>query len=40
MKKRALIVWGGWDAHKPQPVAEMMAGWLREAGFQGIVVIN
>jgi hypothetical protein len=31
--KHALIVWGGWDGHQPQQSAELVAGWLREDGY-------
>lgn len=31
--KRALIVWGGWEGHEPQQVAEILAGALRDHGF-------
>ncbi len=33
MKKRALIVWGGWEGHQPKEVAEILAGVLREEHF-------
>lgn len=33
MKRRALIVWGGWDGHQPRQVAELLAGILRDDGF-------
>ncbi|HOK53054.1 MAG TPA: ThuA domain-containing protein [Armatimonadota bacterium] len=29
----ALIVWGGWDGHEPQQVAEILGGALQENGF-------
>ena len=29
----ALIVQGGWDGHEPGPISQLLAGWLREAGF-------
>lgn len=29
---RALVTWGGWDGHQPDVVANLFAGWLREAG--------
>lgn len=31
--KRALIVWGGWDGHQPEEVAELFADILQEEGF-------
>ena len=31
--KRALIVWGGWDGHQPELVAELFAELLNEAGW-------
>jgi len=33
MSKKALIVWGGWDGHEPQAVAELFAAKLREHEF-------
>ena len=32
--KKALIVWGGWDGHEPQLVAERFGGLLRAADFE------
>jgi len=32
--KKALIVWGGWDGHEPQPVAEIFAAQLRRNDFE------
>lgn len=29
---QALITWGGWSGHEPEKVANLFAGWLREAG--------
>ncbi len=34
MSKKALIVWGGWDGHEPQQVADVFAGVLRDADFE------
>lgn len=34
MKKRALIVWGGWDGHEPREVAEWFAQMLKSAEFE------
>jgi type 1 glutamine amidotransferase len=34
MDKRALIVWGGWDGHEPQAVAELFRDLLEAEGFQ------
>jgi hypothetical protein len=34
MSKSALIVWGGWSGHEPEPVAGILANALRENGFQ------
>lgn len=31
--KQALIVWGGWEGHEPKQVADILAGALREQGF-------
>lgn len=33
MTKKALIVSGGWDGHKPHEMAQLAAGWLREKNF-------
>ena len=33
MSKRALIVWGGWDGHQPDKVAEIFRRVLTEEGF-------
>ena len=33
MKKKALIVYGGWDGHQPKETSEIAARDLREAGF-------
>src|ERR1700761_619409 len=33
-EKSALIVWGGWDGHQPQQVAEIFERELRNRGFQ------
>ncbi|MDN4072981.1 ThuA domain-containing protein [Fictibacillus terranigra] len=32
--KKALIVWGGWDGHQPDLVADIFAGILREEDFE------
>ncbi len=32
--KKALIVWGGWDGHEPEQVANIFARVLREDGFE------
>ena len=32
--KKALIVWGGWDGHEPDQVAEILAKQLREHDFE------
>ena len=34
MARKALIVWGGWDGHEPQPVAEILDGELAAKGFE------
>jgi type 1 glutamine amidotransferase len=34
MKKKALIVCGGWDGHQPKETSEIAARDLREAGFE------
>jgi len=33
MKKRALIIWGGWVGHEPKLCGELFAGLLAERGF-------
>jgi len=33
-KRRALIVWGGWDGHEPKPVSEVFRGILEREGFE------
>ncbi|MBM6582613.1 ThuA domain-containing protein [Microvirga sp. BT689] len=32
--REALIVWGGWNGHEPEQCASIIAGILREEGFQ------
>jgi hypothetical protein len=32
--KKALIVWGGWDGHEPQQVADIFATFLRDENFE------
>lgn len=32
--RRALMVWGGWDGHEPQPTTERFAALLRREGFE------
>jgi type 1 glutamine amidotransferase len=32
--QKALIVYGGWDGHQPQEVADVLAGALRQDGFE------
>ncbi|OXS74513.1 ThuA domain-containing protein [Domibacillus enclensis] len=34
MKKKALIVWGGWDGHEPEQVAGLFKGILEEEQFE------
>jgi type 1 glutamine amidotransferase len=34
MSKKALIVWGGWDGHEPEPVAKLFAETLGKEGFE------
>ncbi|MDW8343012.1 MAG: ThuA domain-containing protein [Verrucomicrobiae bacterium] len=34
MKKKALIVWGGWDGHQPKQCAELWAPILEREGFE------
>lgn len=33
MNRKALIIWGGWDGHEPQPVAEIIGDELTARGF-------
>lgn len=37
MAKRALIVWGGWDGHEPDKVADLFKGILEAEGFETVV---
>jgi uncharacterized protein len=32
--RKALIVWGGWDGHQPEPVAEIFHKQLVNHGFE------
>ena len=32
--KKALIVWGGWDGHKPKEGADLFSEWLRSENFE------
>ena len=32
-KKRALVVWGGWEGHQPKQTVDVFVPWLREQGF-------
>lgn len=34
MKKKALIVWGGWGGHEPKACADIFAPWLQRKGFE------
>ena len=34
MTRKALIVWGGWDGHKPKECAELFAGELKKRGWE------
>ncbi len=36
-RKQALVVWGGWAGHEPDKGAEIVAGMLREEGFEVFV---
>jgi len=33
-KKKALVVWGGWDGHTPKACADIFAPWLEEKGYK------
>ena len=33
MGKSALVMWGGWNGHTPKETAEILAGKLKENGF-------
>ena len=37
MAKRALIVWGGWEGHEPEPVAGLFREILHGEGFETVV---
>lgn len=39
MAAQALITWGGWPGHQPAEVAQLFAGWLRDAGF-GVTIAD
>lgn len=34
MKKKALMVWGGWDGHTPKESVEVFAPWLESEGYE------
>jgi len=34
MGKKALIVWGGWDGHEPEPVSKVFEKTLEQEGFE------
>lgn len=34
MSKSALIMWGGWDGHTPKETGELLAGQLKDNGFE------
>ncbi len=34
MRKKALIVWGGWDGHEPRQIAEVFADMLKKEEFE------
>ena len=34
MKKKALMVWGGWDGHEPDQCVDIYAPYLREHGYE------
>lgn len=33
-KKKALIVWGGWEGHEPKKCVDIFAPWLKEQNFE------
>jgi hypothetical protein len=33
VKKKAIVVWGGWEGHTPKESAELFAAFLRDSGF-------
>jgi len=35
--KKVLLVWGGWDGHKPKDFKEIVAPWLKEEGAEVII---
>lgn len=40
MTKKAWIVWGGWDGHEPEQVANIFGHWLRDAGVDVAIFDN
>ena len=36
-KKKALVVWGGWDGHTPKQCVDIFAPWLKSKGFRVVV---
>ena len=34
MSKKALVVWGGWDGHTPEPSVKVFIPWLEKQGFE------
>jgi uncharacterized protein len=34
MGKKALVVWGGWDGHTPEPAVKVFIPWLEQHGFE------
>lgn len=37
MKPRVLLFWGGWEGHKPEQIAQLLAGELSKRGFETTV---
>jgi type 1 glutamine amidotransferase len=37
MKPRVLLFWGGWEGHKPEPIAQLLAHELSQHGFEPTV---
>jgi type 1 glutamine amidotransferase len=37
MKRRALMVWGGWEGHEPKKCAELFGGLLADRGFDVVL---
>ena len=36
-KRRALVVWGGWEGHEPKKAVDIFVPWLQQQGFDVVV---